>query len=134
MMISLDAWSRRVVGWAIDSTQRADLATNALGMAIDSRGPAAGAIMRGDHGTQFTSWTYTERACRAGLLPSLGNRRRPRPQGIRVRPTHNLPWRGLKCPSLPVWLARERAVRRDPANRPPTDDQKGLTAFRRSGL
>src|ERR1700761_6352888 len=31
--------------WAIDSTQRADLATNALGMAIDSRRPSAGSII-----------------------------------------------------------------------------------------
>ena len=70
--VVLDAWSRRVVGWAIDSRQRADLATNALGMAIDSRAPAAGGIIHGDHGTQFTSWTFTERAREAGLLPSLG--------------------------------------------------------------
>jgi len=46
-----DAWSRRVAGWAIDSSQRADLAANALGMAIDSRAPAAGGIIHGDHGT-----------------------------------------------------------------------------------
>jgi putative transposase len=71
--VVLDAWSRRVVGWAIDSSQRADLATSALGMAIDSRGPAAGGIIHGDHGTQFTSWTFTERARKAGLLPSLGS-------------------------------------------------------------
>ena len=71
--VVLDAWSGRVVGWAIDSSQRADLATNALGMAIDSRGPAAGGIIHGDHGTQFTSWTFTERARKAGLLPSLGS-------------------------------------------------------------
>ncbi len=70
--VVLDAWSRRVVGWAIDSAQRADLATNALGMAIDSRGPVTGGIIHGDHGTQFTSWTFTERARKAGLLPSLG--------------------------------------------------------------
>jgi transposase InsO family protein len=50
--VVLDAWSRRVVGWAIDSSQRADLATNALGMTIDSHGPATGAIIHGDHGTQ----------------------------------------------------------------------------------
>jgi putative transposase len=31
--VVLDAWSRRAAGWAIDSRQRADLATNALGMA-----------------------------------------------------------------------------------------------------
>jgi putative transposase len=71
--VVLDAWSRRVVGWAIDSSQRADLAANALGMAIDSRSPAAGGIIHGDHGTQFTSWTFTERTRKAGLLPSLGN-------------------------------------------------------------
>jgi putative transposase len=71
--VVIDAWSRRVVGWAIDSAQRADLATSALGMAIDSRSPAAGGIIHGDHGTQFTSWTFTERARKAGLLPSLGS-------------------------------------------------------------
>jgi len=49
--VVLDAWSRRVVGWAIGSSQRADLATNALGMAIDSPSPAAGGIIHGDHGT-----------------------------------------------------------------------------------
>ena len=42
-------------------------------MAIDSRKPAAGGIIHGDHGTQFTSWTFTERARTAGLLPSLGS-------------------------------------------------------------
>jgi putative transposase len=38
-------------------------------MAIDSRGEVAGGIIHGDHGTQFTSWTFTDRARRAGLLP-----------------------------------------------------------------
>jgi putative transposase len=50
--VVIDAWSRRVVGWAIDSSQRAGLATNALGMAIDSRHPDAGGVIHGDHGTQ----------------------------------------------------------------------------------
>ena len=53
--VVLDVFSRRVVGWAIDSRQRADLATSALGMAIDSRGIAGqvpGGIIHGDHGTQ----------------------------------------------------------------------------------
>ncbi|WP_428981402.1 transposase [Nocardia brasiliensis] len=41
-------------------------------MAIDSRGNVAGAIIHGDHGAQFTSPTFTQRARSAGLLPSLG--------------------------------------------------------------
>jgi transposase InsO family protein len=63
---------RRDNRWAIDSTQKADLAANALGMAIDSRQPSPGGIIHGDHGTQFTSWAFTTRAKNAGLLPSLG--------------------------------------------------------------
>ncbi|WP_368862430.1 hypothetical protein [Frankia sp. Mgl5] len=64
-----------MVGWAIDSHQRAELATSALGMAIDACGHAGqipGGVIHGDHGTQFTSWIFTDRARRAGLTPSLG--------------------------------------------------------------
>ena len=35
--VVLDAYSRRVVGWSIDSTQTAALVTNALGMALQNR-------------------------------------------------------------------------------------------------
>ena len=69
----IDTFSRRVVGWAIDSSMRADLATNALGMAIESRGRVDGGIIHADQSAQFTSWTFTERARRAGPLPSLGS-------------------------------------------------------------
>jgi putative transposase len=41
--VVLDACSRRVVGWSIDATPTAALVTNALGMAIESRRPAADA-------------------------------------------------------------------------------------------
>jgi hypothetical protein len=41
--VVLDVYSRRVVGWSIDATQTAALVTNALGMAITNRNPAAGA-------------------------------------------------------------------------------------------
>ena len=40
--VVLDAFSRRVVGWSIDSHQTAALVTNALGMAIEGRSPAPG--------------------------------------------------------------------------------------------
>ena len=65
--VVIDVFSRRVVGWAIDSTQKADLATNALGMAIDSRRPSPGSIIHGDHGIQSTPWAFTSRAKNAGL-------------------------------------------------------------------
>jgi putative transposase len=71
--VVLDTYSRRVVGWSIDAAQTATLATSALGMAIDSRRPDESSIIHSDHGTQFTSWAFTDRAKRAGLLPSMGS-------------------------------------------------------------
>ncbi len=72
--VVLDAFSRRVVGWSIDSHQTAALVTNALGMAIEQRRPEGGAtVIHSDQGTQFTSWTFTQRAFDSGLVPSMGS-------------------------------------------------------------
>jgi putative transposase len=71
--VVLDTFSRRVVGWSIDSSQTAALVTNALGMAITNRDPQPGVIVHSDHGVQFTSWAFTDRAKRSGLVPSMGS-------------------------------------------------------------
>jgi putative transposase len=51
--VVLDAWSRRVVGWSIDSTQAAALVTSALDMAIRNRDTQPGVVIHSDHGTQL---------------------------------------------------------------------------------
>ena len=71
--VVLDAWSRRVVGWSIDSRPSTALVTNALGMAIDQRRPHVDTVIHSDQGTQFTSWAFTRRAIDSGLLPSMGS-------------------------------------------------------------
>jgi transposase InsO family protein len=71
--VVLDTFSRRVVGWSIDSSQTAALVTNALGMAIDSRRPAPGTVIHSDQGVQFASWAFTDRAKASGLVPSMGS-------------------------------------------------------------
>ncbi len=72
--VVLDVFSRRVVGWSIDAHPTAALVTNALGMAIEQRRPAEGAtVIHSNQGTQFTSWTFTQRAVDSGLLPSMGS-------------------------------------------------------------
>jgi putative transposase len=72
--VILDVFSRRVVGWSIDSHQATPLVTNALGMAIANRDRAAEqTVIHSDHGTQFTSWAFTQRAKESGLLPSMGS-------------------------------------------------------------
>jgi putative transposase len=74
--VVLDTYSRRVVGWSIDSSPTAALVTNALGMAIDTRignTTTAGTIIHSDQGAQFASWAFTDRAKASGLVPSMGS-------------------------------------------------------------
>jgi transposase InsO family protein len=72
--VVLDAFSRRVVGWSISHNPTAALTSNALGMAIEQRDAARGkTVIHSDHGTQFTSWAFTDRARRSGLVPSMGS-------------------------------------------------------------
>lgn len=67
----MDTFSRKIVGWSIDTVQNANLVINALDMAIKARRPD-GTVVHADHGTQFTSWAFTERLRSSGLMPSFG--------------------------------------------------------------
>lgn len=69
----MDTFSRKIVGWSIDSVQNSTLVVNALDMAIKNRRPGAGGIVHADHGVQFTSWSFSEKIRSAGLMPSFGS-------------------------------------------------------------
>jgi transposase InsO family protein len=69
----LDTCSRRIVGWSIDSVQDTQLVVNALDMAIGQRSKRTGGIVHADHGTQFTSWAFTDKVRQAGFMPSFGS-------------------------------------------------------------
>ncbi len=69
----MDTCSRRIVGWSIDSVQDAQLVVNALDMALQRRRVKRGSIVHADHGVQFTSWAFTDKVRRAGLMPSFGS-------------------------------------------------------------
>jgi transposase InsO family protein len=68
----LDSFSRRIVGWSIDTVQDANLVVNAPDMAIRNRRPEPGGIVHADHGTQFTSWAFTNKIRTSGMMPSFG--------------------------------------------------------------
>jgi transposase InsO family protein len=65
----LDAFSRMVVGWSIDSSQTALLVTNAMAMAIGRRAPSEGGIIHSDQGVQFSSWALARRSATPVSLP-----------------------------------------------------------------
>lgn len=58
----VDLYSNRVVGWAMGERRTAELCVDALVMAIGRRRPAAGVIHHADHGSQYTSLFFCDRA------------------------------------------------------------------------
>ena len=67
----LDAFGRGIVGWAMETHLRTELALNALDMALGQRRPA-GVIHHSDQGSRYTSLAFGKRCEQAGVRPSMG--------------------------------------------------------------
>ena len=72
LAVVLDAFSRRVIGWALDTHLRASLATAALGMAIAARRPAGGSLIHHcDRGVQYACCEYMAVLEAHAIQPSM---------------------------------------------------------------
>lgn len=72
LAVVLDAWSRRIVGWAMANHLRTSLVLEALEMAYAQRRPQ-GVIHHSDQGTQYTSIAFGKRCEELGVRPSTGS-------------------------------------------------------------
>ena len=72
LAVVLDAWSRRVIGWAMESHLRTELVLAALDMAVAQRRPTD-VIHHSDQGCQYTSLAFGRRCREAGVRPSMGS-------------------------------------------------------------
>lgn len=72
LAVVMDAFSRRIVGWAMGNHLRTDLVLDALDMAIRQRHPE-GVIHHSDQGSQYTSLAFGKRCGEAGVRPSMGS-------------------------------------------------------------
>jgi putative transposase len=72
LAVLLDAFSRRVIGWALDKHLRASLATAALDMAITDRRPAPGSLIHhSDRGVQYACGEYAAMLETYDIQPSM---------------------------------------------------------------
>jgi putative transposase len=69
-----DIFSRRIVGWAIDSHMRTELVIDALQMALAHRRPDPGLVWHSDQGSQFVSLAFGQQARAAGIAQSMGSK------------------------------------------------------------
>ena len=97
LSVILDAYSRRVIGWALNRTLENDLALTALRMALSRRSIGPGLVHHSDRGVQYASRDYTD------LLQS---------QGIQISMSRKgNPWDNAACESFMKTLKYEEVYR-----------------------
>jgi putative transposase len=71
----IDVFARRIVGWRVSSSMKADFVLDALEQALHDRRPKSGGLIHhSDRGSQYVSIRYTERLAEAGIEPSVGSK------------------------------------------------------------
>ena len=72
LAVVLDAWSRRIVGWAMSTSLETQIVLDAMNMALWQRQPE-NVVHHSDHGCQYTSIAFGLRCKEAGVRPSMGS-------------------------------------------------------------
>jgi len=73
LAVVVDVWSRKVVGWAMETHLRTELVEQALDMALRNRKPQQPVIHHSDQGCQYTATRFGARAVQSGVLLSMGS-------------------------------------------------------------
>jgi putative transposase len=95
----LDAFSRRVIGWALDRSLDEQLTLSALRMALDRRTPLPGLVHHSDRGSQYASRAYTELLQANQIRISMSRRGNP--------------WDNAACESFMKTLKYEEVYRNE---------------------
>jgi putative transposase len=77
LAVILDAFSRRVIGWALEETLEDELTIAALQRALKFRQPVPGLVHHSDRGVQYASRDYTDRLKQHGMQISMSRRGNP---------------------------------------------------------
>jgi transposase InsO family protein len=77
LAVVLDAYSRRVIGWALERTLEDDLTIAALQMALRTRSPGPGLVHHSDRGVQYASRDYTAQLREHGIQISMSRKGNP---------------------------------------------------------
>jgi len=99
LAVVIDAFSRRVIGWALDRSVEDDLTLTALRMALEGRRPSPGLVHHSDRGSQYASGDYTD------LLKA---------HGCQISMSHKAsPWENAGCESWMKTLKYEEVYRQE---------------------
>jgi transposase InsO family protein len=99
LAVILDAYSRRVIGWALDRTMEDELTLTALRMALARRAVEPGLVHHSDRGSQYASNDYTDLLKANGIEISMSRKGHP--------------WDNAACESFMKTLKYEEVLRNE---------------------
>jgi putative transposase len=99
LAVILDAYSRRVIGWALDRTMEDELTLTALRMALKQRAVQPGLVHHSDRGSQYASNDYTDLLKANGINISMSRKGNP--------------WDNAACESFMKTLKYEEVLRNE---------------------
>jgi transposase InsO family protein len=99
LAVILDAFSRRVIGWALDRTMEDSLTLSALQMALSRRVVEPGLVHHSDRGSQYASLDYTNLLKENGMVISMSRKGNP--------------WDNAACESFMKTLKHEEVHRNE---------------------
>jgi transposase InsO family protein len=99
LAVILDAYSRRVIGWALDRTMEDELTLSALRMALSRRAVQPGLVHHSDRGCQYASNEYTDLLKAHGIDISMSRKANP--------------WDNAACESFMKTLKYEEVLRNE---------------------
>jgi putative transposase len=99
LAVMLDAYSRRVIGWALDRTMEDELTLSALRMALACRTVQPGLVHHSDRGSQYASNDYTDLLKAHGIDISMSRKGNP--------------WDNAACESFMKTLKYEEVLRNE---------------------
>ena len=122
LAVILDAFSRRVIGWALDRTVEDALTLAALRMALVRRVVQPGLVHHSDRGRQYACGDYTDLLKEHGIGISMSRKANP--------------WDNAACESFMKTLKYEEIYRKEyrdlaEARRPSTSSSKRSTTRKR---
>jgi transposase InsO family protein len=77
LVVILDGYSRRVIGWALDRTLETNLTLTALQMELSRRSVGPGLVHHSDRGVQYASRDYTDLLQSQGIQISMSRKGNP---------------------------------------------------------
>lgn len=74
LAVIMDLFSRKIIGWALDTTMTNQLIIDAFNMAVATRNIEPGLILHSDRGVQYRSWEYQQLLADEGIKPSMSRK------------------------------------------------------------